>query len=92
MYATGGLAIPHASFGTILPSDTEGTVKFNGIGGVVVGGVEYAHNDRVSLRVEGLYYFFNERQAADEFSNDDYGEFKNALVGRIGISVKLGQD
>jgi len=43
-------------------------------GGVVGGGIEWKYNPNLSLRVEGLYYIFNEKQSLTNLSEATGGD------------------
>ncbi len=84
LYTTAGVSLSHHS----LTSDAEpDKTTIDKIGYVVGGGIEQALNKNVIVRVEGLYSVFS-----SSFVFDDGGEklkFKNAAVGRVGISYKF---
>lgn len=67
------------------------TFDFEDMGGVVGGGAEWAATDQFRVRLESLYYFFNDDQdieADDIFSAEegDHVEFSDAWVVRVGAS------
>lgn len=87
LYATGGIAIPDASWED--SGTGAGDVNFGDIGGVVGGGIEYAATDTIRLRAEGLYYFFNEEKSVEDFTDANTGdaiELEDAFVVRGGVS------
>lgn len=92
IYATGGVAFTEAT----VEGDQHGNndeSKFNDIGGVVGGGLEWAVSDLVSLRAEGLYYFFGDKEDASDWHSAGDGEefeFDDAFVVRVGASLNLG--
>lgn len=92
LYATGGVAFTEAkAHGEQHGNNDE--VKFDDIGGVVGGGVEWAASDLVSLRAEGLYYFFGDKEDASDWHSAQDGEeleFDDAFVVRVGASLHLG--
>lgn len=89
LYATGGIAIPDASWEAkntgFDPSD--GDVDFDDIGGVVGGGAEFAMTETIRLRAEGLYYFFNDKESIEDFGNTgEEVELEDAFIVRGGVS------
>jgi outer membrane immunogenic protein len=91
VYATGGVAYQDADF-TGQPGFAGTDVDLSGWGGVVGAGVEHAVGDDISLRVEGLYYFFDEDHDLDsfeEFTEGDEAEIGDAWVVRAGITWLL---
>jgi len=92
IYATGGVAFTEAK----AEGDQHGNnddAKFNDIGGVVGGGLEWAASDLVSLRAEGLYYFFGDKEDVSDWHSANDGEeleFDDAFVVRVGASLHLG--
>jgi outer membrane immunogenic protein len=64
VYATGGAAFAQSHYENVQTSKvarTFGGRKFD-TGAVAGGGVEYKYNSNLSLRLEGLYYFFDNDQ------------------------------
>lgn len=92
VYATGGVAFTEAT----IEGEQHGNfdkAKFNDIGGVVGGGLEWAASDTVSLRAEGLYYFFGDKEDVSDWHSANDGEefeFDDAFVLRVGASIHLG--
>lgn len=92
VYATGGVAFTEAE----IEGEQHGNfdnAKFNDVGGVVGGGVEWAASDMVSLRAEGLYYFFGDKEDVSDWHSAYDGEefeFDDAFVLRVGASIHLG--
>lgn len=70
--------------------DEFGSVDLDDIGLVVGGGVEYALNDRWSVKAEGLYFWFNDDQSianlTDDTDEDDFIDFRNAWMLRVGVN------
>ena len=92
VYATGGVAFSDADY-TALESADSGSVDFNDIGGVVGGGIEVAAVDMLSVRLEGLYYIFDDRHDTSGLPGGepgDFAEFDDAFVIRVGVSIQLG--
>jgi outer membrane immunogenic protein len=92
VYATGGVAFTEAK----IDGEQHGfsdDAKFNDVGGVAGGGLEWAASDMLSLRAEGLYYFFGDKQDISDWhsaNDDDEFEFEDAFVLRLGASIHLG--
>jgi outer membrane immunogenic protein len=91
IYATGGVAFTEAKI-DVDQHNNHDTAKFNDIGGVVGGGLELKVADNVSVRGEGLYYFFGDDQDVSDFHSGEPGdeyEFEDAFVLRVGTSFHL---
>ena len=91
IYGTGGVAFTQASWETHQHGNDD-KAKFNDLGGVVGGGFEYAATDAISVRAEGLYYFFGDKQSVSDFHSAETGEsveFDDAFVVRVGASWHL---
>ncbi len=91
IYATGGVAFTDASIDGHQHGNHD-SVDFNDVGGVVGGGAEFAVSDNVSLRAEGLYYFFNDDEDVSDWHSANSGdefEFDDAFVARVGVSFYL---
>jgi outer membrane immunogenic protein len=67
VYATGGVAFAQSNYQNVQNSKkgptTYANYRHNDVGGVAGGGVEYKYNSNLSLRLEGLYYFFDDKVA-----------------------------
>lgn len=103
VYATGGLAYANAEYkatnATRPGEDNEGSVPvgsgttdIDDVGYVVGGGVEKAFNESgLRVRVEGLYYGFDEEKDTDTLTPDSDPEDFVGLDGlwsvRVGLSV-----
>jgi outer membrane immunogenic protein len=64
LYATGGVAFAEGSYENVQNEDKKGPVTFGGkskfeVGAVVGGGIEWKYTSNMSIRLEGLYYFFD---------------------------------
>ncbi len=75
------------------PSDTA-TFDEISVGAVAGGGLEYLLTEYVSLRVEGLYYFTEDRidlepGVPDDADDDDFVEVEDLWSVRGGISVRF---
>ena len=96
VYLTGGVAFANAHtkahYGGTVDKD-----ELNSVGGVVGGGVEYALTDMVSLRFEGLYYIFDEKDSINSTPGSspglagDYTRLDGVYVVRAGVSISLDQ-
>ena len=91
IYGTAGVAIADASLDALDGGDDNVKFDFNDLGGVVGGGFEYAVADNVSLRAEGLYYFFNDKKKFDDdgdvdSEDGDHVKFDDAYVIRVGLN------
>lgn len=70
--------------------DEVGTLDLDNVGLVVGGGVEYALNERWSVKAEGLYFWFNDDQNIEDLNDDtdadDFIDFRNAWMLRVGVN------
>jgi outer membrane immunogenic protein len=95
IYATGGVAFADAEYTSGENGEPAGPGKldFAKAGVVVGGGAEYALTDRISLRVQGLYYVFNERRETSTLSTDsnpgDFAKFEDAYTITVGASYRF---
>ena len=99
VYATGGIAFSDAEY-TVVDTDTDqssGTASFDTVGYVIGGGLEKMFTKSgVRLRVEGLYYGFDDRidtsnLAPTDSDDGDFAKFEDVWSVRVGISVPLGK-
>ncbi len=97
VYGTGGLAYAGGEF-TVIDDrgdidENSADVDIDAFGAVVGGGLEWAAMDNISLRAEGLYYFFKEREDTSDATNDsdtgDFLELEDIWVIRGGINFLL---
>ncbi len=96
IYATGGIAYANASF-TATDANTTNqteTVDFDDIGYVLGAGIEKQFYRGLRLRVEGLYYSFDDKiNTGDGFAADgdagDFVELEDIWSIRVGVSVPL---
>jgi outer membrane immunogenic protein len=73
LYGTAGVALSDAEW-TSLDSGSSDTAHFKNIGGVVGGGVELMVFSNTSIRAQGLYYFFNDKEDVSSFNRGATGE------------------
>jgi outer membrane immunogenic protein len=87
-YGTAGVALSDAEWTAI--EDTEhDTAHFNDIGGVVGGGVELMVFSNTSIRAQGLYYFFDDKEDVSDFIRGETGEhidLDDAFVVSVGAT------
>lgn len=91
LYVTGGLAYTKAKYVATSPDDTRNSGKHSKLGGVVGLGAEYMlPGQNLSVKVEGLRYFFNDNDTFEGSDNPSgSSKFKDALVLRIGLNFKF---
>ncbi len=94
VFATAGLAYNDAEYSLADPNSTDTVANFDldHLGGVIGGGIEFAVTDKISFKVEGLYYAFNERISTTTFrsaSSRDFVSFDNAFAVNFGLSYKF---
>lgn len=92
LYLTGGVAFGQASWEAehFHSGGFSDSTTYNSIGGVVGGGGEFMVAEDISLRIEGLYYLFNDAHDVSGFHSGGAGEhvdFKDAFVVRAGVTV-----
>ena len=67
-----------------------GSLKLNDIGFVVGGGAEYALNQSWSIKAEGLYFIFNDKEDASTVTHDsdsgDFAKLSDAWMLRVGVN------
>ena len=92
IFGTAGLAITDTSYTAHeIDQGERGSLDFNDIGFVAGGGVEYALNQRWSIKAEGLYFLFNDKEDAsnlisDNDTDDDFVELDDAWMARVGVN------
>jgi outer membrane immunogenic protein len=94
VYATGGLAYTQAKFLGVSPGGTLTPGKFKKWGSVFGGGIEWKGTPNVSVRLEGLYYYFNRKKPIYGSANLDQetfepagtATFKDVAVVRVGAT------
>jgi outer membrane immunogenic protein len=94
VYATGGLAYTQAKFLGVSPGGTLTPGKFKRWGSVFGGGIEWKGTPNVSVRLEGLYYYFNSKKPIYGSANLDQetfepagtATFKDVAVVRVGAT------
>lgn len=90
-YLTGGVAMSDAEWVSTRDGNVD-TAEFNDIGGVVGAGLELKVSEHMSIRGEGLYYFFNDSVNVDDFyegDSDESVELENIMIFRVGASWHL---
>lgn len=93
IFGSVGLAYVKGDYSVEDPGDGNGGVDFNQAGPIAGAGIEWAAWDKVSLRAEGLYYFFGDkvdtsRLTADS-DPDDFIELENAYEIRVGATLRF---
>ena len=91
-FATAGVAIPRAR-SSLLNSGVLTPVKFRDVGAVLGGGVEWAATNQLRLRLEGLYYIFNDKKSMSHAHSGAAGDaykLKNTFVVRAAASWYFG--
>ncbi len=83
VYATGGAGLVVGNAAS--SESTHANDSFAKLTGVVGGGLEWAYDDRLSVRGEGLYYTKTGKFSA----GDDQGRINGIWVARIGVNFKL---
>ena len=97
LYATAGIAFKNAEFAATEDpvSSARGSTNLNDVGGVVGGGLEVAlfGQDTFLVRVEGLYYIFDDRRDTSGLvavsRAGDFTKFEDAFVVRAGVTIPL---
>jgi outer membrane immunogenic protein len=93
VYATAGGAWTDTEFEASDGPDDNGDVNLDDIGFVVGGGAEYAFNESWSVRAEGLYYIFDEKEDIQDLTSDtdpdDFIKLKDIAVARIGLNFRF---
>jgi outer membrane immunogenic protein len=94
IYATAGAAWTNTNFYANdhiddTDGDEKGHKRLNDVGLVVGGGGAYAFDDNWSIRAEGLYYYFDDKQDTDDLTHDsdenDFAKLNDMFVVRVGI-------
>lgn len=93
-YVTAGVAFADSEYTAFNGGNaTSGSLDFDDVGFVVGGGVEYALTDKLSLRVQGLYYHFDDRKDGSQLNTDsdagDFAKFDDAYSVTVGLSYKF---
>lgn len=83
LYATGGVAIgvSNATGGSTVQFSDRTDLEF---APVVGGGIEYMANDNLALRVEGMHYWFDQKDAGEGHSG--FGGIQDTWTMRVGAS------
>lgn len=95
-FATAGAAWVNATYkaqNLDNSSADQGSVSLSGPGFVVGGGVEHAISNRLSVRMEGLYYGFDRRKDTNALTTDsgpsDFALLDDIIVARLGVNYRL---
>ncbi len=87
LYATGGVAFLG---GTLSNGENDENLDIDAVGGVVGAGIEWAATPNMSVKVEGLYTFFNDTtNLEDELGEPNTGDFfrlRDMIVARLGVN------
>ncbi len=93
LFATAGVAFTDTKYTAnddANSSGDSGSLDLNDVGVVAGGGVEYAFNDKWSVKAEGLYFWFNDsndaRNLTSDSDNDDFAKLKDAWLVRVGVN------
>lgn len=96
VYATAGGAWIDANFEAtddFDDSEEDGDRRLDDIGFVAGGGAEYAFNESWSVRAEGLYYIFDQKESIEDLTGDtDDGDFiklEDIFVVRAGVNFRF---
>jgi outer membrane immunogenic protein len=98
LYATAGAATTHTKLegdddteNDDDPAD-EGDLDVNTIGFVAGGGLEFAFDENWSVRAEGLYYTFGEKDIdslTDDTDDSDFIQLDDIVVVRAGVNFRF---
>ena len=96
IYATAGIAWIDADY-TARNADNnnvnQGSADLNGLGFVVGGGIEHALTSQIAIRLEGLYYGFDNKKSTEALNSDsdpgDFAKIEDLIVARLGVSYLL---
>ena len=84
IYMTGGVAFMGGTY-----THESDSISVDAVGGVVGMGIEWAATSRTSVKVEGLYLFFDDSTSLATLPDADSGdffEFEDAVVARVGVN------
>ena len=89
VYGTAGIATGNATGATFETPDSSqfDRFAFSKLGGVVGAGVEYAISDKFSVRLEGLYYVFDD---SVDISGNGSGRTGDVATFNSAFSVRIG--
>ncbi len=95
VFATAGVALTDTNYyvndhvDDTDPSEF-GSLRLNDFGFVVGGGAEYAFDENWSIKAEGLYFIFNDRQDGSglthDSEDDDFAKLNDAWMVRAGVN------
>jgi len=67
-----------------------GNLRLNDFGLVVGGGAEYAFDENWSIKAEGLYFIFDDKQDGSglthDSEDDDFAKLNDAWMVRVGVN------
>jgi outer membrane immunogenic protein len=93
LYATAGGAWTDTNFKASDGPGDNGDTDLNDLGFVVGGGAEYAFDEHWSVRAEGLYYLFDDKEDTSHLTSDsdaqDFIKLKDIAVARIGVNFRF---
>jgi len=96
IYATAGAAWQEAEYKLCDCDDGKNeaeSVDFSDVGGVFGGGFEHKFAQNFSLRAEGLYYYWGDREDTSELTADsddgDFAEIRDAYQVRFGLTYHI---
>jgi outer membrane immunogenic protein len=97
LYATAGAALANSKYTVIddkgEAGENKGSLSFTSGALVVGGGIEHMIGSNMSVRLEGLYYFFDDNHhdtstLTDDSDPGDFVSLKDAAVVRAGFSLR----
>jgi outer membrane immunogenic protein len=90
-FVSGGVAF---TGGSLANSQTNTGLDVDAVGGVVGAGLEWAATSNVSIKVEGLYAFFDKtvdlNNQLGEGTTDDFFDLNDMVVARVGANWRFG--
>lgn len=95
LYATGGVAFLEGEIQTGHPDSTnpDRNKGISATGGIVGLGLEWGATENVSVKVEGLYAFFDDKTSLEDMpsggTDGDFFEVEDVLIARIGVNFRF---
>ncbi len=87
LFATAGAAFIG---GSLSNTETDDSIDVDAVGGVVGAGIEWAATPTLSVKVEGLYAFFDKtidlNNELGEGTDDDFFRIEDMVVARLGVN------